>query len=110
MKLPNRENVYIPSSKLKDYLLSETHAVGRSKAKLLRSLGFDDANVELLERGLVAIAQTQEVSAESSSPHGVKYIIEGPLQTPSGKTVKLRTVWIIDKGHDQPRFVTAIPN
>jgi len=110
MKLPNRENAYIPASKLKGYLLSETHAAGRSKAKFLRSLGFDDANIELLERGLFAIAQTQEVSAESSSPHGTKYIIEGSLQTPSGKTVKLRTVWIIDKDHDQPRFVTAIPN
>ena len=38
--LPNKEKAYIPLTKLKDYLLSETHSIGESKAKLLRSLGF----------------------------------------------------------------------
>jgi hypothetical protein len=36
MKLPTRENAFVPPSKLKDYLLSETHVVGRSKAKFFR--------------------------------------------------------------------------
>jgi hypothetical protein len=110
MQLPNRDNAYVPVPKLKGYLLSETHAVGRSKTKFLRAFGFDDSNIELLERGLLSIAQTQEVSDVTSSPHGTKYTIDGSLKTPSGKTIKLRTVWIIDKDHEQPRFVTAIPN
>lgn len=110
MKLPNNENAYIPSSKLKGYLLSETHAAGRSKAKFLRAFGFNDANIELLERGLFTIAQTQEVNDVVDSPHGTKYVIDGSLQTPVGTTIRLRTVWIIDKGLDRPRFVTAIPN
>jgi hypothetical protein len=110
MKLPNRENAYVPLSKLKDYLLSETHVVGRSKAKFLRAFGFDETNTELLEQGLLMIAQNQDINEVASSPHGTKYVIDGSLQTPIGNIVNIRTVWIIDKGQNRPRFITAIPN
>jgi len=110
MKLPNRENAYIPLSKLKNYLLSETHVVGRSKAKFLRGFGFDDKNIDLLEQALLSIAQNQEVEEAVSSPHGTKYVIDGSLKTPLGSVVNIKTIWIIDKGKDRPRFVTAIPN
>lgn len=105
----NREKAYIPLSKLRDYLLSETHSVGKSKAKLLRSLGFNEMNVNLLKEGLTAIAHSGDVKEAMSSPHGVKYIIDGLLPTPDGGSIKMRTIWIIDKGHERPRFVTAYP-
>ena len=60
-EFPNRENVYIPLSKLKDYLLSETHPVGKSKAKLLRSLGFNEMNIDMLKQGLIAIAHLGDI-------------------------------------------------
>lgn len=110
MKLPNREKAFIQPAKLIDYLLSETHAVGRAKAKFLRLFGFDETNVDLLAQGLLTIARTQEVMSATSSPHGTKYVIDGSLQTPTGGLINLRTVWIIDKGQNSPRFVTAIPN
>lgn len=37
MKLPDKEKAYIPLLKIKDYLLSETHPIGKSKAKFFRS-------------------------------------------------------------------------
>ena len=40
MMLPNAEDAYIPPEKLTDYLLLETHAVGKSKAKFFRSHGY----------------------------------------------------------------------
>ncbi len=109
MKLPNREFSYVPHAKLKGYLLSETHAVGRSKAKFLRMIGFNETNIDLLERGLTSIAQTNEITVAISSPHGTKYIIDGSLRTPSNRLIDIRTVWIIDKGQENPRFVTAFP-
>lgn len=109
MELPNRENAYIPLSKLKDYLLSETHSVGKSKAKLLRSSGFNETNVTSLKEGLLAIAHSEQLIETDASPHGIKYIIEGELKTPTGGAIKMRTVWIIDKGQERPRFVTAYP-
>lgn len=68
MQLPNRANAYIPPDKLMGYLLSETHAVGKSKAKFFRALGFDETNVRQLEQGLLAIARTEQVEEFIASP------------------------------------------
>ena len=43
------------------------------------------------------------------SPYGTKYILEGGVETPAGRIVQVRTVWIIDAGQDHSRFVTAYP-
>ena len=53
MKLPNREKAYIPIAKLKDYLLSEAHPVGKLKAKLFRTLGYTEINLDLLKQRLI---------------------------------------------------------
>ena len=50
------------------------------------------------------------VAKESASRHGVKYVVDGALRTPVGKTLTVRTVWIVDQGSDTPRFVTAYPH
>jgi len=109
MKLPHRENAYVPLSKLYGYLLSKTHPVGMEKAKFLRSLGLNETNADTLEKGLISIARSEDVKKVMPSVYGTKYIIDGLLQTPAGKLVQLRTVWIIDIDQDDPRFVTAYP-
>lgn len=109
MELPNKEKAYIPLAKLKDYLLSETHSVGKSKAKFLRTLGFNEMNANLLKEGLIAIAHSGNVKDVVSSSHGVKYVIDGQLKVPVGGFIEMRTVWIIDKGQSRPRFVTSYP-
>lgn len=109
MKLPNNKNIDVPSEKLLNYLLSETHSVGKAKARFFRSLGYNDLNADMLKQGLIAVAQTEDIKETITSPHGVKYSIEGVLQTPRGDLINIRTIWIIDKGSEQPRFVTAYP-
>lgn len=109
MKLPHKEKAYIPLLKIRDYLISETHPIGKSKAKFFRSVGFNETNIDLLKQGLLTIAHTEDVKEEVSSMHGAKYVIDGLIQTPRGKTVKVRTIWIIDKGQIRPRFVTTYP-
>ena len=109
MKLPNREKVYISPEKLTNYLLSETHPVGKSKAKFLRSVGFNESNVDVLEQSLILIAQSNEVAETTETSHGTKFVIDGEIKTPTGVVVQLRTIWIIDAGEDIPRFVTAYP-
>ena len=109
MKLPNRDKAIIPRNKLVKYLLSETHPYGKSKAKFFLSLGFKQSNVQTLSEALKIIALTAEVSKKVSSPHGEKYILDGSIESPIGKTIRTRTIWIIDKGQKRPRFVTAYP-
>lgn len=108
-KLPNLDRAYIPLPKLKEYLLSEAHPVGRSKAKFLRAVGFNETNLDLLEKLLIKIAQTQEVNSIEKTHYGIKYVIEGVLETPNGRIVQMRTIWIIEADQDEPRFITAYP-
>ncbi len=108
MKLPNSDQAWIPNKKLAGYLLSRNHPVGSAKADFFRGFGFDEQNVELLEAGLLLLARTG-VSNMIDSPYGTKYEVEGELETPSGRTVTVRTVWIIESGERNPRFVTAFP-
>jgi hypothetical protein len=41
--------------------------------------------------------------------HGIKYVLDGGMETPGGKTPVVRTIWIVDRGLDRPRLVTAYP-
>ena len=66
MKLPNWEKAYIQPQKLTGYLLSETHSVGRSKAKLLRAFGFNEKTAKMLEQVLLEMIQTQPQSRGGS--------------------------------------------
>ncbi len=98
---------FCPDTLYMDYLLSETHAVGKSKAKFFRSFGFDETNVIQFGQGLIKIAQTKEVTDITETPYGTKYVIDGELETPNSVTIYLRTVWIIETGDNIPRLVTA---
>lgn len=109
LKLPHREKASVARSKLTDYLLSETHPVGRWKRKFFTTVGLNETNVDSLARGLISLANSEELKESIPSPYGTKYIIDGKLEGPSGGIIRVRTVWIIEKGQDTPRFVTAYP-
>lgn len=109
MKLPNRDKVVIPKDKLLKYLLSETHPHGKSKARFFLRHGFRQSNVQTLSNALENIARTAEVTNKVSTAHGEKYVLEGNIKPSIGKTIRIRTIWIIDKGRKSPRFVTAYP-
>lgn len=109
MKIPNSDRAWIPREKLVGYLLSTSHPVGSAKAGFFRSFGFDEQNVELLEIGLLRIAHISDVDVAIDSPYGTKYELTGDLETPSGRTATIRTVWIVEIDEQDPRFVTAFP-
>jgi hypothetical protein len=109
MQLPNSDSAWVPPEKLTGYLLSETHPIGKAKAKYFRGLGYHDENVVLLESGLLDIARTHEVVETESTLHGTKYVVDGSLMPPGGRMAGLRTVWIIETSDSRPRFVTAFP-
>jgi hypothetical protein len=109
MELPNKSRAQVPLEKVTDYLLSETHAVGKSKARYFHSYGFNDGNASDLAQGLLAIAQNTAVESSERSPYGTKYILDGELETPNGVMIQVRTIWIVEHNTDIPRFVTAYP-
>ena len=58
---------------------------------------------------LYQLALNFPVSQSMETAHGKKYIVDGRIETPVGKTPAVRTVWIIDTGEAAPRLVTAYP-
>ncbi len=109
MKLPRGDLAEVDSRKVREYLLSETHPIGRSKARFFRGAGFDEANGDVLVAALLYIARTHEVIETSVTVHGVKYALAGNVESPTGRQIRVRTIWIVDRGYDRPRFVTAYP-
>lgn len=107
--LPDAENAYIPPEKLTDYLLSRTHAVGKSKAYFFRSHGYNQDNLNLLEQDLLSVPRYNEVDEQIASPYGTKYVVRGALETPRGTTITVTTVWIVEPPDERLRFVTAYP-
>ena len=109
MKLPAAERVAIAPAKIRDYLLSTSHPVGRFKAPFFASLGYTSANWRRLEEDLRALAVSGDAEFGRDTPYGQKYEIRGSLKGPSGRSARVLTVWIIRYGSDAPQFVTAFP-
>jgi len=109
MLLPWRENAVVPPQKLTQYLLSETHPVGKAKARFFRLVGFTREDFHTLQEQFIKIAQTEPVLEVITTSFGIKYIVDGDIHSPTGKIVRIRTVWIIEKETNVPRFITAYP-
>jgi hypothetical protein len=104
--IPNFDNAIIERAKLEDYLLDLSHKDGASKAVFFLGFGFRrDAPEELAEalREHARAADAREVA----SRYGVRYIVEAPIATPSGRRPWVRSVWEFKDG--RPRFLTAYP-
>lgn len=109
MRLPGAERAVIETSKLRDYLLSRSHPIGRFKAAFFAGLGYTDAAWEGLQSDLRNLALSHDAEAGQESHYGRKYEVRGTLEGPSGRSAEVVTVWIVPAGDDVPHFVTAFP-
>lgn len=109
MLIPNAERAEIEPGKLRDYLLSSTHPIGRFKARFFSALGFTaDHWVELAE-ALRVQHLTQDAEPAPVTSHGQKYTIRAILNGPNGQSAIVVSVWFIQTRGGVPRFVTAYP-
>lgn len=109
MKLPHCEISQIKPEKITAYLLSESHPSGRHKAKFFASFGFAPNNWHQLSQALLKHAQEHNVASVESSVFGVRYVVEGTIQSPDKRNPFIRAVWFIEKNSTMPHFVTAYP-
>ena len=108
MHVPNASMATVADEKLSDYLLSETHPVGRFKAAFFRSLGYTLNTANELEVDLLALLEN-EVTETVTSDYGTKYVVPGVLGRGDYDDRLIVSVWIILAGEKAPRFVTAYP-
>ena len=109
MRLPNADQATIASDKLRDYLLSPEHPVGRFKAAFFAGLGYTRDDWAVLESDLRSQHLRLDADEVGRSKYGRKFTITGDLRGPSGSWATVVSVWIILRGEDRPRFVTAYP-
>jgi len=107
--LPNADRAIVPEAKVRDYLLSNAHPVGRFKAVFFIALGHSTENWELLRDALLAIAATDEATPGHVSPFGQKFEVRATLTGPSGRRAQVVTVWMVPTGQDIAHFITAFP-
>ena len=84
MAMPGRENLYLETSKLSEYLLSSANASGRHKAYFFRRFGYSAENINEFAEALRDHGRTQEVTRVVDTPYGTRYNVEGPIDTPMG--------------------------
>ena len=109
MKLPYAALAIVDERKVRDYLLSPSHRIGRFKAKFFESLGFGPDNWWLLATAIVASADHGEVRRVETTAYGRKYLALGPLVGPNGRSAMVASVWIVRPGDDRPWLVTVYP-
>ena len=109
MKLPGVEHAVVDPAKIRDYLLSTSHQVGRFKAQFFFALGYSQERWETLAADLRRHAADGTAVEGERSTYGQKFEIRGRLVGPSGRDAEIISVWIILRGADAPRFVTAFP-
>jgi hypothetical protein len=100
MQLPGGDRVRIEDRKIRGYLLSKVHPVGRFKARVFASAGFTESTIDAFVSELRLLAAVGEVSAVEDTEFGRKYTLPGTLNGPL-KAVEVLTVWIEEPG--QPR-------
>ncbi len=106
--LPNYEYAIIESVKLRDYILSPTHPIGKFKAKFFKEAGYTHDSWQILERDIREQHLLKDAMEGKPSPFGKKYEITAPLKGPKSVIV-VTSVWIILKGEKVPRLITLIP-
>ena len=108
MKLPVVMKVRVDPAKVRCYLLSASHPVGRYKAVFFRSLGCSAVNWMQLAQNLAELAASREATVRETE-YGEKYEVRGTLKGPNGRSAEIVTVWFVPSGSDVARLVTAYP-
>jgi hypothetical protein len=109
VRSPDFSHCAVEESKCLGYLLSQQHPTGRSKARFLAQFGFNASNWPSPARALRAHAVAHPVVATTETRFGVKYTIDGPIDTPGGERPRIRAVWIVEPPVMNPRLVTIHP-
>jgi hypothetical protein len=109
VRLPNAERAIVDDRKIRDYLLSTEHPVGRFKATFFQSLGYSASDPKLLQEALLAHGGLGEAETGEASAYGQRYRVRGMLRGLAGRAASVVSVWIVPAGEEVPRFITAFP-
>lgn len=100
--LPHCDRAVVDPSKVRDYLLSPAHPIGRFKAVVFAALGYTQDHWDVLQRDLLTMAQTNPATPGQRNPYGQKYEVSGILVGPSGRSGRFVSIWLVPAGEELP--------
>jgi hypothetical protein len=90
--LPAAERAHVDPAKVRDYLLSTDHPVGRFKAVVFPALGYQAEDWERLRDDVLALARSASAVPGQTSTFGQKYETSGTLRGPNGREARITCV------------------
>lgn len=106
MKLP--KDSLIAPEKLTHYLL--VPRASGDKSAFLGLTGFGLENADLLSHALRSLLIDQEAIPTERSEYGQFYEIRGLLTGPSGRPLRVKTVWMTEHLSGRTKFITLVPD
>ncbi len=99
------QNAIISPNKLTQYLLIPLPK--DDKSQYLAQGGYNLDNWQQLEKDLREQILTLEAQPTLKTKYGQKYQIIGSLICPNGRSLKIKTIWIVTE--ETTKFVTLFP-
>lgn len=84
MKGPDWEKAEIGPAKIRDYLLSPTHPVGRFKAPFFEALEYNQNRWQKLQADLREVIRQGPAVCAGRNDYGEKYTVLARIKTPIG--------------------------
>ena len=109
MRLPNAPLARVDEEKITQYLLQPNHPTGRTKARFFSQFGFRAEQWWVFAAALRSHGARHEVVRVVDTDYGMRYSVDGTIETPDGRSPGVRTVWQVDWEDGGPRLVTAYP-
>jgi hypothetical protein len=105
--LPKRNEAVLDIRKIEDYCLNPSHPRGRHKARVFReALGLQRSDAGWLRDVLLKAAGSDEASQVTVDAWGSHWRLDAAIRR-HGKSVVVRTIWIVRTGESAPTFVTC---
>ncbi len=80
-----------------------------SKAKFFDSFGFSMENPSRFVDSIKSHPVTARLDEEPLSMWGRRFVFVCNIETPSGQSTCIKSVWQVDVGQVRPRLITAYP-
>jgi len=106
MKLP--QNTIIYDEKLTKYLL--TPRKRNDKSKWLAQAGYTLQNWQRLENDLRNLILSKHAVWVETTPYGEMYEIRTSMTGPNGRSLRVCTIWIVEKTTGIGKFITMYPD
>jgi hypothetical protein len=105
--LPGRNEAVLDIRKIEDYCLSPSHPRGRHKARVFReALDLKRSDSGWLRDVLLEAARSGEAAQVTADAWGTHWRLDATVRR-QGRSVVVRTIWIVRTGEFAPKFVTC---